>query len=284
MVPGLDLGNIDRSDPAIDKLLDVIGGQFEHVLRERDELKERNVQMAKENAQMKDQIAELTKLVEQLQRRNGRRARSYNAREFKDYPRPGETSRKPPAYAREPETFGTVIEKTDHKFCPVCVDPLAETASYYDRNCGEDVRGGGRCNVRLRRFGRYCRGCGRMQYADAPNFLPHMRLGVNALAMISAMRHLTISYGKIEKLFSTMYRRSLPTSRLEDADALVSAQLEPVYDDLVAGLEDAEILGGDETGWYKNGRLGWAWVFQTPDTVVFHLSGSRSKAVSGVPA
>ncbi|MCE2498912.1 MAG: hypothetical protein J4F28_08030 [Nitrosopumilaceae archaeon] len=138
----------------------------------------------------------------------------------------------------------------------MCGDPLGESSSYYDRICGEDVRDGRWCSVRLRRFGRYCKRCGRVQYAESPNFLPHMRLGINALTMIYTMRHLTVSYGKIEKLFSMIYRRNLPVSRLEDADALVSAQLEPVYDGLVAGLRDAEILGGDETGRYKNG--GWA--------------------------
>ncbi len=113
-------------------------------------------------------------------------------------------------------------------------------------------------------------------------FLPHMRLGVNSLAIIHIMRYLTISYDKIEKPFSMMYRRNLPISRREDADALMSEQLEPVYDDLMAGLKNAEIFGGNETGWYENGRLGWAWVFQTPDAVAFHLSGSHSKAVSEV--
>ncbi len=50
----------------------------------------------------------------------------------------------------------------------------------------------------------------------------------------------------------------------------------PVVDELVKELQQAEIVGLDETPWYENGRLKWLWVAISKFTAVFHV-GTRKK-------
>lgn len=282
MIEGLDIEGIDLSNPDVVKLLDVLSKRFEQVSREKDALR-------KENAEQKDEIEELKAKVEELARelekitgkgsRRSGRTRRYSTREIKDYPRP-EGPPKKSVYAVEQEHHETVFEEADHRFCSTCGEPLSESASSYGRENGEDIIDGRWCNVRQRIFGRYCRRCRRTVYARPRNFLSHEQLSITILAMISSMRHLRGTYGNIEKMFSMFYERNLPTSRIIDADALVSESLEPVYMDLLRELGDAAVLGGDEILCYKDGERFWSFAIQDASTTLFHISATRSKLVS----
>jgi hypothetical protein len=50
----------------------------------------------------------------------------------------------------------------------------------------------------------------------------------------------------------------------------------PVVDELVKELQQADIVGLDETPWYENGCLKWLWVAISKFTAVFHV-GTRKK-------
>jgi len=50
----------------------------------------------------------------------------------------------------------------------------------------------------------------------------------------------------------------------------------PVVEELVKELQEADIVGLDETPWYENGRLKWLWVAISKFTAVFHI-GTRKK-------
>jgi hypothetical protein len=50
---------------------------------------------------------------------------------------------------------------------------------------------------------------------------------------------------------------------------------EPVEEELIAEIQQAELMYADETGWKENGRLLWLWVLITP-TVTLFLIGRRS--------
>lgn len=226
----LDGLDVDWDNPNVHKVFKFFSEQFDITNSKYDNVVQENAEIKNENMDLKAQIAELTKLVKKSKKTGGKPKRhSYNARKIKDYPRPEQAPRKVQPYTQEPESFETILEEVDEKFCPSCGAPLAQTTSHYDRNDGEDIRDSRWCKVRIKTCGRYCKKCGGMKYANSPNFLPHMQLGMEVLSQISCMRHLTISYGKIAKFFSMIYRRNLPISRIENADALVSTKLEPVY-------------------------------------------------------
>ena len=50
----------------------------------------------------------------------------------------------------------------------------------------------------------------------------------------------------------------------------------PVVEELVKELQEADIVGLDETPWYEKGALKWLWVAISKFTVVFHI-GTRKK-------
>jgi hypothetical protein len=50
---------------------------------------------------------------------------------------------------------------------------------------------------------------------------------------------------------------------------------EPVEKELIAEIQQAELMYADETGWKENGRLLWLWVLITPSVTLF-LIGRRS--------
>jgi hypothetical protein len=50
---------------------------------------------------------------------------------------------------------------------------------------------------------------------------------------------------------------------------------EPVEEEMIAEIQQAELVYADETGWKENGRLLWLWVLITPSVTLF-LIGRRS--------
>ena len=100
------------------------------------------------------------------------------------------------------------------------------------------------------------------------------------MARISTMHHLTIPYGKIQKLIQMFHGRDIVVSALEDLDWRVATCMEPLYYGLLDEITDAKIAGGDDTGWYINGKNCWVWVFHSVTCTIYHISLSRSKHVS----
>ena len=298
-MPGFDLEEIDWKNPDVNKLFEVLTEKFDQMdkqmkdLQKDNQLKDveskqviaenkqviaENKQVITENKQLKEEIVQLKKLIAKLQKKKTRSSHvsSYNTREYKGYPEIKKQKTQPKYTQQDHETTDVIV---DHKFCPSCGNPLADSSSKYTRN-GESIIDGKWSGVNMTIVGRYCKKCARMQYAKPIDFMPEEHFSITIMARISAMRNLTISYGKIQKLLQMFYGKNIAISTLEKLDARVSKCLEPVYYSLLDEIVKAKILGGDETGWYLNGKLCWAWVFHSIYTVVYHISQSRSKMVS----
>ena len=54
----------------------------------------------------------------------------------------------------------------------------------------------------------------------------------------------------------------------------------PVVEELVAQLQQADILHLDETHWYESGKLHWLWVAVSTKTAVFHIGSRRKEELS----
>ena len=87
MVPGFDLDGIGWKNPDVNKLLEVLGKQFDQMDQEMKDLKKENRKVVAENDQLRSKIDELTKTIEKLKNKRGRskKARSYNTGKFKGY-------------------------------------------------------------------------------------------------------------------------------------------------------------------------------------------------------
>ena len=182
-----------------------------------------------------------------------------------------------PKYAQQDHP--TVSRTLDSRFCPACGSKLAESLHDYPR-CGETIVDGRWTRVNMIIRGRYCKKCRVVQYAQHADFMTKEHFGIDIMAQVSAMRHLTISYGKIKKTFQMFYGRNIALSTLEDLDYRVSIHMEQIYYGLLEELVTARIVSGDETGWYFNGKLCWTWAFLSDTCTIYHISHSRSKLVS----
>ena len=182
-----------------------------------------------------------------------------------------------PKYAQQDHP--TVYRTLDSRFCPTCGSKLAESSHDYPR-CGETIVDGRWTRVNMIIRGRYCKKCRVVQYAQPADFMPKEHFGIDIMTQVSAMRHLTISYGKIQKMFQMFYGRDIAMSTLEDLDYRVSIHMEQIYYGLLEELVTARIVSGDETGWYFNGKLCWTWTFLSDTCTIYHISHPRSKLVS----
>ena len=291
-IPISELGEINWKNPDVNKLFEILSKQFDKMDQKMKRLERENQKLVAENQKvitenqkvitennkMRAHIDELTKTIEELKKKKNRskNARSYNTREFKGYPHV-QKPRTTPKYAQQDHP--TVSRTLDSRFCPKCGNSLAESSHSYPR-CGETIVDGRWTKVNMTILGRYCKKCRVVQYAQPDDFMTKEHFGIDIMAQVSAMRHLTISYGKIQKMFQMFYGRDIAMSTLEDLDYRVSIHMEQLYYGLLEELVTARIVSGDETGWYLNGKLCWTWAFLSDTCTIYHISHSRSKLVS----
>ena len=277
-MPISELGEINWKNPDVNKLFEILSKQFDKIDQKMKKLEKENQKLVAENNKMRAHIDELTKTIEELKKKKGRskNVRSYNIREFKGYPHV-QKPRTTPKYAQQDHP--TVSRILDSRFCPTCGSSLAESSHDYPR-CGETIVDGRWTRVNMTIRGRYCKKCRVVQYAQPEDFMTKEHFGIDIMAQVSAMRHLTISYGKIQKMFRMFYGRNIAMSTLEDLDYRVSIHMEQLYYGLLEEPVTARIVSGDETGWYFNGKLCWTWAFLSETCTIYHISNSRSKLVS----
>jgi len=57
---------------------------------------------------------------------------------------------------------------------------------------------------------------------------------------------------------------------------------EPVEEELIAEIQQSELLNVDETGWKENGQLLWLWVLITPSVTLFLIGGRSGDVIADV--
>jgi len=98
-----------------------------------------------------------------------------------------------------------------------------------------------------------------------------------AIAFLKGGCHM--SYTTIQQLFKELFRLDLSRGLLCKATHKVSQVLHSPYQQLADRLPHEAYLGVDETGHHDDGKLHWAWCFQTPAYSVFHINPSRGSEV-----
>ena len=118
--------------PGVNKLFEAFSRRFVQINHEVKDLKKENHKLVAENDQPRSKIDEMEKTIEGLKKKKNRtkKPRSYNTREYKGYPHVKRQSTPPPYASTIHHAAHKII---DHKFCPVCGEPLAESLSSYMR-------------------------------------------------------------------------------------------------------------------------------------------------------
>ena len=173
----------------------------------------------------------------------------------------------------------TIQETVTLKYCPECGERMPESDVSYDRTTEDSIDGRWtRTNWKVKRH--YCRVCDCQYSASPEGVLPGEHFGINVMSQVSCMRCLAIPHEKIGKIIHMLYGRFIEVSNVIHLCDTVADHLKPLYDGLLERLAGADIINGDDTGWYYNKKHWHVWGFLTAYAALFHISSSRSKAVA----
>lgn len=245
-------------------------------------------QLLLENQQLREQLAQRDRLIEQLQqtirdlqqrRDAAERAAKRQAAPFakgqpKQRPKkPGRKSgeehgkhghRPPPAPPQVDDKLDAALPER----CPDCGGQVVEDADRLDQQFQTDIPRQpivreftihcGHCE----KCGKRLRGRHPLQTSDATG-AAQSQLGADAqAAIVDLNKRAGMSYGKIADTFARVF--GIPLTRGACAQIVLRGghKLQPVYEQIKAHIINAEHLTPDETGWRIGGRLAWlhAWV------------------------
>lgn len=263
-------------------------------------------QLLAELQQLREQLAQRDRVIEQLQQANrdlqkrldeAERAAKRQAAPFAK----GEPKKRPKKPGRKkgeqhgkhghrpPPTPPQVDEKLDAPLpeqCPDCGGAVVEDPERLDQQFQTEIPRQPIIRAITIHCGQ-CQNCGKrlrgrhpLQTSDATGAAAS-QLGADAqAAIVDLNKRAGMSYGKIADTFDRVF--GIPITRGACAQIVLRGgqKLQPVYEQIKAALIDAEHLTPDETGWRIGGRLAWlhAWVGDNGATL-YAIDPQRSAEV-----
>jgi transposase len=238
-----------------------------------------------ENQQLRQQLAERDRLIEQLQqtvrdlqqrldaaeRAAKRQAAPFSKNQPKDQPKKpgrkrapqhGKHGHRPPPTQPPDELLEALLPEQ----CPVCGGGVVET------HCDEQFQTEIPRQPLYRKFrihcgqcsqcGKPCRGRHPLQTSDATG-AAQSQLGPDAQAAIVYLnKHAGLSHGKIADTFDKFFAIDVTRGACAQVVLRAGRRLQPVYEQLQQRLQTATHLTPDETGWRIGGHPVWlhGWV------------------------
>ena len=283
MTPTLDMTAIDWHNKDVSAVFEFFSVRLKESDKHVQELEEKLRQSEERNQQSEERIRQLEEenhtLQEELEKRKRKPKadRSYNTREFKDYPHE-RTKQKPNQYGESSPATPDRHHTVDQKYCPSCGNHLSEPTEVRRRTVGDAIDGKWQHTEYVIKR-RYCKSCEKQYTPGIPGVLPDEQCGIHIMAKMGIMRSLGVSYGitsEIIHMFFEKYFHKSTTIRITDKVADI---LEPIYWKLYDELPQSSVIYGDETGWFKDTEHWWAWVFTNDMIVFYYIAPTRSKLI-----
>lgn len=250
---------------------------------------ERIAELEKEIAGLREELVKLRKELEEWRRGHRERSKRRSSRTEGARAKSG----KPPGrQAGHEGAFRPVPKKVDRTVrhpmptrcsCGGCV----ETTSEEDSTVVEDIP-----RVQLERtrhvtrVGR-CKKCGRRVATKLPGAtagasrVAQVVVGPNAQALMVSLRFEgKMTMPAICATMSTWFGLSISPGGLVQMFHRIGARGAPSYDEIVAHIRHAEVVGLDETGMRQDGLGGWAWLARTEHASLFRIELSRASWVA----
>ncbi len=131
------------------------------------------------------------------------------------------------------------------------------------------------------RYGRYCSGCETYQRADLPPgveadrvFGPH----IEQLVLYLHYAH-PLSYQRVQRILEDVCGLTISKGALVNMVSRAKEGLQQAADAIQSRLQEATVIGSDETRLRVDGITYWQWVFQTPDLAYFGVEPTRAAQV-----
>ena len=135
--------------------------------------------------------------------------------------------------------------------------------------------------VELQRLRVRCRHCGRGTVGTAPDgWDPKATFGpriITLAALLHEQHH--VAYDRLVTLFAEVLGLAISEGALVAAVARLGTKLAPEAETIADVVRMAPVVGSDETSMRVDGKMWWAWVFQTATAAVFRIEPRRNAAV-----
>lgn len=131
------------------------------------------------------------------------------------------------------------------------------------------------------RYGRYCPNCQSYQRAAAPAGYEAERVWGSHLEGMVLYLHYAhpLSYERVQTILSDLTGAKLSIGALVNIVKRGQATLQRGADAIRQRIQQAEVVGSDETGMRVDGQNHWQWVFQTPQWAYYVIRPSRANQV-----
>jgi transposase len=259
--------------------------------KEKNERLEEEVKAAKEEAaRHRDRAAELERENASLKSRLGmveETAKNLAGMIFKPHRRkpsagsgrrrgaqPGHTGhgrKKPGTIDRELRVFLT--------HCHRCGNPLGRTGSH-DTRVVEDIPDQHTVMTRYEIERQWCTSCHEEVRAVPPGTIPGMRLGLNAVVMILALKYrLRTPLERIAEILQSRYGLGITSGGIQDMLHHMNTRFQPQYQEILQSIRNAPVKHADETSFRIDGINAWCWLFAIPDAALYTIEETRGKDV-----
>ena len=252
-----------------------------------DELERENAALREELARVRGQLKELTRIVEELQKRarkDKRQAHPFGREsEKKNKKKPG---RKPGHEGAFRERPGHVDESVEARLdgCPCCGGPVfdVEELLQYVIDLPEI-----RMHVlQILTERGWCRRCRKHVRSAHPRQVSKaggaaaVAMGPKASALVVELKtRQGVPYRDIAELFSRYLNFPVTHGALVQATVRLADKATPDYLNLVDEVRASALVHSDETGWRIARRSAWLWVFCTDDVTIYVIDYRRSADV-----
>jgi len=170
-----------------------------------------------------------------------------------------------------------INEIPDLTHCPSCRSELDEA------RMGEKIQQTAELVLRPievvehRRNGHYCSNCGEVKYPELPpDIVEGQCLGLKLQGMASYFKGVMgASFTEISNLFEEGFNFRVSRGALCAAARRMSECLSESYQELKEQIPQGESYNIDESGWKKNGKGQWLWLFCNKLVAFFYISDSR---------
>jgi transposase len=258
-----------------------------------DELLAENQRLRAENAELKQRLAKLEGVVQDLQaqldaalRAGKRQATPFSKGAPKVKPKkPGRKKGHPATHRGKPTHVDRVEEAALPAACPACGGVVLEdeVRVQYQEDIPRPVPTiVTQFNVHLG----HCAQCQRRLQGHHPDQTSDalgaaaVQLGPNALGLAAELKHgLGVSYGKVARVLAASWGLQVARSTVARADARLANRLAPTYQHLLLRLRSSAVVHADETGWKVAGQKAWLWVFTNDDLSVYTIDPTRAHEV-----
>ena len=240
---------------------------YQELLLENQQLREQLAERDRRIEQLEKTVAELLRRIAELERTAKRQAAPFSKGEPKKNPKtPGrKTGAKHGRHAhREPPPPAEVTETLDAPLpeqCPACGGDVVEDR--LDEQFQTEIP---RQPI-VRKFRIHCGHCkkcqkplrGRhpLQTCDATGAARSQLGGDAQAAIVYLNKHAGMSHGKISHAFDKLFGMKITPGASAQTVMRAGKILRPVYDEIAAKIKSSEHLTPDETGWRIGGHPAW---------------------------